>query len=91
MGRGKREVESRAKLVGGGKEQRLSWRTEEKKPGPQEARELTWSLGGPGRGQEDGHGGKVSPCSGRDFRVVRWWEDSRSVSLVLWNLLRALG
>lgn len=88
-GRGRRSLG--AKLVGGGKEQRLSWRTEEKKPGPQGARELTWSLGGPGRGQEDGHGGKVSPCRGRDFRVVRWWEDSRSVSLVLWTLLELWG
>lgn len=47
-GRGRRSLG--AKLVGGGKELRLS---EEKKPGPQEARELTWSLGGPGRGQEE--------------------------------------
>jgi hypothetical protein len=63
MGRGGREEESQSKIswYREGTRSILEHREKDVKG----TQERTWSLGGPGRGQANGYGGKVRPCRGK--------------------------
>lgn len=70
MGRGGREEESQSKIswFREGAGSILEHRGKEARGTQERTWSRTWSLGGPGRGQANGYGGKVSPCRGKEIR-----------------------